>query len=294
MRRNARFPVPSAKNRPPKPGSEPTFPKVGSDPTFHFEVNTRHITRVDPNMPRRPRSDLAGFPLHVIQRGNNRSDCFFSDADRSIYLERLGRYAEERGIAIHAWVLMRNHVHLLLTSPTPAHVSGLMQSLGRWYVQYINHRYGRTGTLWEGRYRACAVHAEDYLLACMRYIELNPVRAGLVAEPSDYAWSSYRCNALGHLDTLVSDHPLYTGFGVSHAQRQSAYRELFGQHLTDSTTSEIRSATASGHLLSSDRFRKEIESSRGVRLGPAPIGRPGKRKDAASTLNGNELLPLFD
>ena len=230
-------------------------------------------------MPRRPRSDLAGFPLHLIQRGNNRSACFFTDKDRAAYLLWLGRYAERLMIAIHAWVLMGNHVHLLLSSPTPAHASRLMQALGRRYVRYINDAHTRSGTLWEGRFRACAVHAEDYLLACMRYIELNPVRAGMAGEPGAYPWSSYARNALGLGDPLLTEHPLYTGLGASPTDRQGAYRELFRGHVNEATVTEIRIATASGHLLASEESRKEIEAARGVLLGPAPIGRPRKRKD---------------
>ncbi len=229
-------------------------------------------------MPRRPRSDLAGFPLHLIQRGNNRSACFFSDADRAAYLQWLGRYAARFGIEVHAWVLMGNHVHLLITAPAPSHASRLMQTLGRRYVRYVNDAHGRSGTLWEGRFRACAVHAEDYLIACMRYIELNPVRAGIVSDPGAYRWSSYGGNAVGLADLLLTHHPLYTGLGASLAERQSRYRELFRVHLDDAELTDIRAATVSGHLLASESARKEIEAARGLRLGPAPIGRPRKRK----------------
>lgn len=230
-------------------------------------------------MPRRSRSDLAGFPLHVIQRGNNRTPCFFSDGDRQTYLKWLGRYALQHGVAIHAWVLMSNHVHLLLTAPAPANASRLLQALGRRYVRHVNDTYERSGTLWEGRFRACAVHAEDYLLACMRYIELNPVRAGVAGDPGAYRWSSYRGNALGLTDPLLSEHPLFTQLGRSPADRSSSYCELFRGHIPETTLAEIRGATARGHLLASERARKEIESARGRLLGPAPIGRPRKRKD---------------
>lgn len=241
-------------------------------------------------MPRRPRSDLAGFPLHVIQRGNNRSACFFSDADRAAYLHWLERYSQKMEIEIHAWVLMGNHVHLLLTAPTPAHVSRLMQSLGRRYVRRINEAQSRTGTLWEGRFRACAVHAEDYLLACMRYIESNPVRAGVAASPGDYRWSSFRSNGLGINDSLITEHSLYRRLGVAPANRQIAYKALFRTQFDEVELAGIRKATASGHLLATERSRKGIESMRGVLLGPARIGRPGERVDQeqAAELRGQE------
>jgi len=227
-------------------------------------------------MPRRPRSDLAGFPLHVIQRGNNRAPCFLSDPDRLAYLGSLGRYALRHEVAVHAWVLMSNHVHLLLTAPAPANVSRLLQAVGRSYVRRFNDTYERSGTLWEGRFRACAVHAEDYLLACMRYIELNPVRAGLADDPSNYRWSSYGGNALAREDPLLSEHALFLRLGRTPAERSRAYRELFQGQIAEGTLVEIRGATASGHLLASKRTRREIEVSRGKLLGPAPIGRPRK------------------
>lgn len=228
-------------------------------------------------MPRRPRTDLAGFPLHLIQRGNNRESCFLTDDDRALYLHWLGHASREFEVELHAWVLMDNHVHLLLTPSAPEWASRLMQALGRRYVRYFNHRHGRSGTLWEGRFRACAVHAEGYLLACMRYIELNPVRAGMTGDPGGHRWSSYRRNALGLADPLLTEHPLYTRLGASPTARQRAYCDLFGERLEDASLANIRTATASGHLLASQEFRKEVEAARGVRLGPAAIGRPRTR-----------------
>ncbi len=230
-------------------------------------------------MPRRPRTDLAGFPLHVTQRGHNRSPCFLSDDDRAAFLLWLGRHAARLGIAIHAWVLMTNHVHLLLTPPSPADVSLLMQILGRRYVRHFNDAHNRSGTLWEGRFRACAVHAEDYLLTCMRYIELNPVRAGMASEPGAYPWSSYRRNALGRPDQLVTEHLVYTRLGASLPERQTAYRNLFCADTDEAVLTGIRTATASGHLLAGERFRKEFGKTRGLQLGPAIRGRPRKSGD---------------
>jgi putative transposase len=209
-------------------------------------------------MPRPRRSDLAGFPLHVIQRGNNRSACFLSDTDRAAYLHWLGRYAAMLKVDLHAWVLMGNHVHLLLTPPTPAHASKLMQALGRQYVPHVNAKYERTGTLWEGRFKACAVHAESYLIACMRYIELNPVRAGLAASPGDYRWSSFGRNALGFADCLVTEHPVYRGLGESPVDRQATYLELFRTQMDEISLARIRQATHSGRLITSERVGEDL------------------------------------
>lgn len=244
-------------------------------------------------MARRPRSDLSGFPLHVIQRGNNRSACFFSDRDRTFYLHCLGAYAATLEVQIHAWVLMTNHVHLLITPRLPSDASRLMQALGRRYVRYFNDAHERSGTLWEGRYGACAVQADDYFLACMRYIERNPVRAGLADLPEGYRWSSYRANAMGHEDALLTEHLLYTGLGESVQARRSAYRGLFESELAGSTLAEIRSATASGHLLAGQAFRKEMERARGLTLGPATRGRPRKVRGTESDVPIHEPKPLI-
>lgn len=154
-------------------------------------------------MPRPPRPDLAGVPQHVIQRGNDRQACFFHEDDRLTYLTLLREAALRHGCDVHAYVLMTNHVHLLVTPVEKGAVSRMMQTLGRNYVTHVNARYRRTGTLWEGRYKSCLVDSEDYVLACYRYIELNPVRAGMVETPSEYQWSSHRCNASDEPNPLV-------------------------------------------------------------------------------------------
>jgi putative transposase len=238
-------------------------------------------------MPRRPRLHLPGFPLHIIQRGNNRSACFFSNDDCAAYLDWLRRAAEKLDCTIHAYVLMTNHVHLLVTPSRPGAVSTLMQSLGRRYVQYVNHTYRRSGTLWEGRFLASAVHAEAYLLKCMRYIELNPVRAGMVEQPGDYRWSSFRCNGLGKPDRMVREHGIYTALGENPAARQEAYRALFRVQLDDEVLAEIREASQAGTLLSGERLRKEIEIAQQRRLTRSPRGRP--RKSSAPILPNEQL-----
>ena len=160
-------------------------------------------------MARLPRFVIPDQPQHVIVRGNNRSEIFCADADYLFYLEKLQQACDKHDCIIHAYVLMTNHVHLLITPQTEEGLGKVMQMLGRYYVQYYNFTYQRTGTLWEGRYRATLIDSEAYLLTCMRYIELNPVRAGMVAHPSEYPWSSYRCNALGQANILVLPHVEY-------------------------------------------------------------------------------------
>lgn len=165
-------------------------------------------------MPRLPRIDAQGVAQHVIQRGNNRQLCFGGEEDFAAYAGWLKEYALKYQVEVHTWVFMTNHVHLLLTSDEKLGISKLMQSLGRKYVQYFNFKYKRSGTLWEGRFRSCLVESEQYVLACYRYIELNPVRAGMVENPKNYKWSSYATNALGLQSNLCTPHPSYLGLGV--------------------------------------------------------------------------------
>lgn len=235
-------------------------------------------------MPRQPRLDMPGVPQHVVQRGNDRQPCFFADVDRGRYLDELREIALAAGCRIHAYVLMDNHVHLLLTPSEAGQVGRMMQSLGRRYVRYVNDRYHRTGTLWEGRYKSCLVDSETYFLSCSRYIELNPVRAGMVASAGDYRWSSYGRNGLGQVDRLISEHPVFTSLGATSAQRQSAYRALFAQSVTDAELESIRLYLQRQHALGSDRFREAIERQLNRRAGPARIGRPRKSKYAESVL----------
>ena len=165
-------------------------------------------------MPRRTRIHIDGLPLHIVQRGHNRASCFFDDQDRFAYLGWLQEALARERCRLHAYVLMTNHVHLLLTPEDADRVPQVLISVGRRYVQYVNHNYGRTGTLWDGRYKSSLVQAETYLLFCQRYVESNPVRAGMVADPGQYRWSSYRANALGVPDSLLTAHPLYLALGA--------------------------------------------------------------------------------
>ncbi|MGN8200541.1 transposase [Salinisphaera sp. RV14] len=228
-------------------------------------------------MPRLPRFNLSGVPQHVIQRGNNRQACFFDEDDYLFYLECLQTAAGVSGCDVHAYVLMTNHVHLLVTPHRDRAVSRMMQSVGRRYVGQVNRRHERTGTLWEGRYRASPVESERYLLACYRYIELNPVRAqGMADMPDDYRWSSYHANALGRGDAWLTPHSLYNALGPTAAARQHAYRELFRIPLTAETEHEIRLSARQGVVLGSEAFRERIGQSLNIRATPGRRGRPKK------------------
>lgn len=232
-------------------------------------------------MPRQPRLDLPGVPQHVVQRGNDRQPCFFEEADYLRYLQELKELVLRRHCAVHAYVLMTNHAHLLLTPSGVGQVAALMQALGRRYVRYINDRHHRTGTLWEGRYKSCLVDRESYLLHCYRYIELNPVRARMVDDPGGYRWSSYAANAQGAEDPLVAPHPTFLGLGRDVASCQRAYRELVRQAISDDDLTAIRLHLQRQHALGSDRFRAAIEAQLGRRVGPAKIGRPRKHTESA-------------
>ena len=225
-------------------------------------------------MPRKPRFVLPGVPQHVIQRGNNREPCFYSPVDCRRYLELLKEAADRNDCCVHAYVLMTNHVHLLVTPFSPHGISYMMQDVGRKYVRAINQAYRRTGTLWEGRYKASLVDSEAYLLACMRYIELNPVRANMVSYPGEYRWSSYAANAQGQPDALISPHPLDLQLGHDSRQRQAAYRELFRVHLDSDAIHAVRSALNEELVLGREDFKEKIEqmTQRQVRRGKD--GRP--------------------
>jgi len=224
-------------------------------------------------MPRRSRIHLDGIPLHIVQRGHNRESCFFGDGDRRTYLNLLGDALAESDCALHAYVLMTNHVHLLLTPKRAEAVPGLFISLGRRYVQHINRRYARTGTLWDSRYRSSLVQEDAYLFACHRYIELNPVRAGIVGNPAQYSWSSYRANGLGETDVRVTPHPLYEELGSGDRERQAAYRALFDIGL-DPEIDGIRLALSQSQPLGDARFFARVEQATGIRREARPRGRP--------------------
>ena len=230
-------------------------------------------------MPRRARLAVPGIPWHIIQRGNNRSTCFFTEDDCHCYLATLYEQAVQHGCAIHAYVLMTNHVHLLLTPPEKNSAALLMKHLGQRYVQYINRTYQRSGTLWEGRFRSCLTQNEEYVLACYRYIELNPVRANIVSDPRDYRWSSFHTNTEGNsgTDYLLTPHPEYLRLGSTAQERQEAYRSLFKTHLEPEQIRAIRDATNGNFVLGNKRFEQDIAHMLKRRVTPARSGRPTRK-----------------
>lgn len=229
-------------------------------------------------MARLPRLTAPGLPHHLIQRGNNRQRVFVDEVDCARYLDDLAELAARFGLAIHAYVLMPNHVHLLATPSGTDTLARLMQSLGRRYVRWFNARHRRTGTLWEGRYRSTVVETDRYLLACMRYVEMNPVRAGLVDDAAAYRWSSHRHQLGQTVDPLVTEHAAYWALGNTPFERQLAYRRLFEQGPKEEEVAAIREATHRGWVLGQGGFVDEIAAKAGRRARPLPPGRPRKSK----------------
>lgn len=230
-------------------------------------------------MPRKPRIIVAGHPHHVIIRGVNREPIFYREFDYRKYLEILLSVSQANDCSIHAYVLMTNHVHLLITPTRSISIGKAIQSLGCRYVYYFNSGYRRTGTLWEGRYKSLLVESETYLLACQRYIEMNPVRAGMVSQPGRYPWSSYRHNAIGEFNPLITKHALYQELASDASARQSAYRSLFDAPYDAAEISQIRNLTNREWVLGSDRFKKQIQKKLNRRIEPLPRG--GDRKSRA-------------
>lgn len=230
-------------------------------------------------MPRQLRYKLPGVPQHVVQRGNNRQVTFFDDSDYVRYLEDLFEASEKCECELHAYVLMTNHVHLLMTPQREDSIAKVMQSVGRKYVRYINSTYKRSGTLWEGRYKASVVQDDRYLLQCYRYIELNPVRAGMVESPMDYRWSSYAFNAFGQLNELIKPHEQYLALARNEEDRQRAYRELFRHKMDNALLHEIRETTQQCRVLGNERFRNEIEAALQIKATPVTRGRPRKQSE---------------
>jgi putative transposase len=230
-----------------------------------------------------PRPIIPGQPQHIIVRGNNRSEIFCCDADYRFYLEKLQAACKAHDCQVHAYVLMTNHVHLLITPGSEISLGKTLQMLGRYYVQYFNFCYRRTGTLWEGRYKATLIDSESYLLVCMRYIELNPVRASMVANLGDYPWSSYRYNALGQADDLVMPHFEFQRLGKDDGERQAAYRALFSQPMPETQINEIRDATNKSWVLGDSRFKERIQVQSARRV--VPTARGGDRKSAQFRIN---------
>lgn len=230
-------------------------------------------------MARLPRIEIPGLPLHIIQRGNNRSLCFFGDVDKRFYLKCLADASGRRGCAIHAYVLMSNHVHLLATPLERGAVAAMLQDLGRRYVRTINAIHDRSGTLWEGRYKSSLIDSENYLLTCHRYIEMNPVRAGITNRPGDYSWSSHQYYASGKPDRLITEHAMFAGLGSSDAERRASFCSLFEQQLDAETLKRIREAASTCSALGSEAFLANTENLLGRRVRIPARGRPVKRPE---------------
>lgn len=210
-------------------------------------------------MARLPRYILPGVPQHVIQRGNNRSLIFYNEKDYLFYLEKMLQASQKYGCQIHSYILMTNHVHLLVTPNEENSISKMQQAVGRCYVQYFNYHYHRSGTLWEGRYKATLINSEEYLFTCMRYIEMNPVRAKMVQNPGDYRWSSYHYNALGKSDLLITPHKEYNLLGQTNSKRQQAYLALCQSLLSANDLNNIRQQTNKGWILGSELFKQQLK-----------------------------------
>jgi len=225
-------------------------------------------------MPRKPRFYLPGVPAHVMQRGHNKEPIFFKDIDYREYLKILKKVADHYQCQIHAYVLMTNHVHLLLTPAKKNSISLMFQSIGRLYVTYINKAYDRSGTLWEGRHKGNIIDTENYFMTCMKYIELNPVRAGMVNEANDYCWSSYAANAYNKPNAIITKHKLYLSLALTSIERLKCYRALFNHEIKDEYLKDIRMSAQSGTPLGSKQFIKKVEDSLSLSTGYRNRGRP--------------------
>lgn len=228
-------------------------------------------------MPRRPRLELPGMPLHIIQRGVNRCAVFIDNDDRRLYLHLLLRACRDFDIAVHAYVLMGNHVHLLATSLTPGAISDAMHRLGQCYVQAFNRKHQRTGTLWDGRFKSCLVDSETYLLTVYRYIECNPVRAAMINSPAHYHWSSAQGNLGLRHDPVLTPHPVYIGLAGDQQTREKVYAQLLNEATSQDDLDAIRSHSKQEKALGSEQFQAKVEQLLGTEVSYKPLGRPSKK-----------------
>ena len=242
-------------------------------------------------MARGPRLIVPGIALHIVQRGHNRRDCFQHDTDYLVYLSNLRELAKRAHCALHAYCLMTNHVHLLLTPSNPEGCALLRRNLGQRYVQYFNRRYQRSGTLWEGRYHSCLVDSAPYVIACHRYIERNPVRAGMVPSAGDYRWSSHNGNTGRVANTLLTAHQEYLALSVDETSRHSAYEGLFATEDEPAFLTAIRDATLGGFALVGERVKGTLPGNLQARLERKP---PGPRPKPRIEANGRSLEIEFE
>ena len=227
-------------------------------------------------MARLPRLTVPGYPHHLIQRGNNRQAIFARPPDYEMLLELLAEHARLNNVAIHAYVLMTNHFHVLATPETEQGIPKMMQGIGRRYVRHFNQRQQRTGTLWEGRYKSTLIQAEHHLLACMAYIDLNPVRAGIVADPGDYPWSTHLHYAGDRSDRLVTPHPLYWELGNTPFAREGAYTELVRAGLSSAQLQALTDSALRGWALGEADFVADLQRRTERRITKGHAGRPRK------------------
>lgn len=225
-------------------------------------------------MARLPRLTVPGYVHHMIQRGNNRQAIFAEDADYEALLSMLDENARKFAVDLHGYVLMTNHFHLLATPSTPEGLPLLMQAVGRRYVRYFNQRQGRTGTLWEGRYRSTLIEAERHLLACMVYMDLNPVRAGIALAAADYPWSSHRHYVGLRADKLLAPHPLYWSLGNTPFSREAAYAELVRAGIPTPQQQALTDSALRGWALGAPSYVEELQKRTARRLVKGKAGRP--------------------
>jgi putative transposase len=231
-------------------------------------------------MARLPRLVVPNQPHHLIQHGIEGQPAFRDADDYLAFLAWLREAARQFRVAIHAYVLMPGHVHLLATPADEVGLGRMMQWIGRHYVPYFNQKYGRAGTLWQGRYKATVVDAEHYLMACSVYMETNPIRAGLAPSAEDYPWSSYRHHVGASPAPLIADHPLYWALGNTPFDREAAYKNLVEQGVSADTIVEITDATRKGWALGSDKFKEQLQKAGSRRVQPTKRGRPRKKPPA--------------
>ena len=243
-------------------------------------------------MARLPRLTLPGYPHHAIQRGNNRQPIFTSTSDREFLLALLEENATKFDVAIHAYVLMGNHFHLLVSPHTADGLPQMMQAVGRRYVRLFNDSHSRSGTLWEGRYKSTLIQTDRYLLACMAYIDLNPVRAGLSAQAADYPWSSYGHYAGLRTDRLITPHPLVWELGNTPFAREGAYADLVRSGLAAQEQADLTESVLRGWALGEADFVADLQTKTGRRVAKAAVGRPFLEKN--QTQVSSETQPVID
>jgi putative transposase len=227
-------------------------------------------------MARLARLTVPGYPHHVIQRGNNRQPIFVTDEDRKLLLQLVEAHAKALGVAIHSYVLMDNHFHLLATPKDASGLPKLMQAVGRRYVRHFNDRHGRTGTLWEGRYKSTLIQAERYLLACMVYIDLNPVRAGIVGSAVEFPWSSHRSYVGQGSDRVVTPHPLFWALGNTPFAREQAYSDLVASGIPVPVRDLLTTSTFKGWAVGDPAYLAQLHDDASRRPAPVARGRPRK------------------